>query len=81
MAKVFESMAAARLQGHERKVGADPAELVALQSKARASITISGSNGATTRELARTLFPNDPEPQVMEETLGELASTQAAVSR
>ncbi len=74
MATVFRHMAVERFRGHERASPISEAELAQLQERARATITISGSNGNTTRELARTLFPADPAPQVTEEDMGDMAT-------
>jgi glutamate racemase len=73
MAGIFQKMAEARLQGHQRQVPPGAEQLKALTEAARATITISGQNGATTRELARTMFPQDPVPLVQEEDMGVLA--------
>ena len=81
MARVFASMAVARLQGHERDTTPGVAELTNLQAMARASITISGRNGETTRALARMLYPDDPEPQIMQEDLGDLGAVPAPVAQ
>jgi glutamate racemase len=72
MAKIFQRMAEERLKEHPRQtpIGADL--LRVLTDAARANITISGQNGATIRDLARTMFPNDPAPIVTEENLGSL---------
>jgi glutamate racemase len=77
MANLFQGMAIQRLQGKQRPfaIGAD--HLRALTDSARATITISGQNGATTRELAHTMFPNDPVPVVTEEDLGSLTPVAA----
>jgi glutamate racemase len=72
MAKIFEKMAAERLKGHRRKAPASADLLRGLTESARANITISGQNGVTTRDLAHTMFPNDPAPVVTEEDLGSL---------
>jgi glutamate racemase len=72
MATVFKRMAVERFRGHERAIPISDKEVARLQERARATITISGSNGDTTRELARTLFPTDPPPQVTEEDMGDL---------
>ena len=77
MANLFRSMATERLKGHARVVAADTAALAALQERARASITISGRNGSTTRALARAMFPADPEPMVVEEDLDSNPATPA----
>jgi glutamate racemase len=75
MATLFKRMAVERFKGHERVLPISDQEIARLQERARATITISGSNGATTSELARTLFPGDPAPQVTEEDMGNLAAT------
>ena len=72
MATLFQQMAEARLQGHQRQAPSGADQLRALTEAARATITISGQNGKTTRELARTIFPNDPVPVVTEEDMGRL---------
>ena len=79
MAKLFRSMAEDRLKGRERAQALTAAQLAPLIEQARASITISGANGRTTRALARSMFPNDPEPLVVEQDLGNLGP--AATSR
>jgi len=48
-----------------------------LVTAARANITISGQNGPVTRQLAATMFPNDPAPVVTEEDLGRLTPAGA----
>jgi len=78
MARIFQGMAEARLQGQQRKAPLAGAHLQALLDSARANITISGQNGAVTRQLAQTMFPNDPTPLVTEEDLGSL--TPAALA-
>src|SRR5580765_2331553 len=70
MARLFQDMAAARLKGHERRQPLTDAQLAPLLVQARPMITISGANGPTTRSLARTVFPGDPEPVVVEQDLG-----------
>jgi glutamate racemase len=72
MADLFKGMAEARLEGRQRRVPISPEALQTLVAGARADITISGRNGATTRELVRTMFPRDPAPLVTEENLGSL---------
>ena len=52
-------------------------QLQALLGAARANITISGQNGPVTRQLAQTMFPNDPAPVVTEEDLGSLTPAPA----
>jgi glutamate racemase len=75
MATLFKRMAVERFRGHERVRPISDHEIARLQERARATITISGSNSATTSELARTLFPGDPAPQVTEEDMGTLTAT------
>lgn len=75
MATIFKRMAVERFRGHERAIPSSDDEFTRLEERARATITISGSNGDTTRELARTLFPADPPPRVTEEDMGDLAAT------
>lgn len=77
MADLFKTMAEARLKGRQRKAPVDAQALQALVDTARASITISGQNGAVTRELVRTMFPKDPAPLVVEEDMGSLAPEPA----
>jgi glutamate racemase len=72
MARIFQKMAEARLKGHQRQTPVGAERLRALMETARAEITISGQNGATTRDLVHTMFPNDPAPVVTEEDLGSL---------
>lgn len=67
MAKIFQGMAEKRLQGHRRRTPVSAARLRKLKEAARPDITITGRNGATTRELAHTMFPADPVPVVTEE--------------
>jgi hypothetical protein len=55
----------------------DARTLQGLVDAARASITISGNNGAVTRELVRTMFPKDPAPRVVEEDMGSLTPEPA----
>lgn len=80
MASLFQAMAEARLKGHERHQPLDDAQLAPLLVEARPVITISGANGATTRALARAMFPADPAPLVVEQDLGRLdaGATDAA---
>jgi len=73
MADLFQEMAARRLSGRRRQVPLGEEALQALRTSARASVTISGQNGAVTRDLIRTLFPGDPMPPVTEEDMGSLA--------
>ena len=77
MADLFKTMAEARLKGRQRKAPVDAQALQALVDTARASITISGQNGAVTRDLVRTMFPKDPAPLVVEEDMGSLAPEPA----
>ena len=72
MATLFQSMAEERLKGHARAQPLTDAQLAPLLEQARPSITISGANGKTTRALARSMFPGDPEPVVTEQDLGRL---------
>lgn len=72
MASVFKDMTGEKLMGHQRLTPISSNELARLQTQARASITISGQNGANTRTLARTLFPADPVPSVDEADMGSL---------
>jgi hypothetical protein len=72
MARIFQKMAEARLKGHQRQTPVGAERLRALMEIARANLTISGQNGATTRDLVHTMFPNDPAPVVTEEDLGSL---------
>ena len=81
MAALFRQIAEDRFRGHRRASPIAGEELARLQEHARATITISGSNGATTSELARTLFPGDPAPQVTEEDMGSLAAAPAGANR
>jgi len=74
MATIFKRMAVERLRGHERTIPSSDDEFARLQEHARATITISGSNGETTRELARMLFPADPPPRITEEDMGDLSA-------
>lgn len=78
MATIFRKMAEERLKGHRREVPIGAGQLRELVASARATITISGRNGAVTRELAHTMFPNDPVPAVTEEDLGSLAPQVSA---
>jgi glutamate racemase len=78
MAKLFQDMAQARLKGHERPQPLSDAQLAPLLVQARPVITISGANGATTRSLARLMFPGDPEPVVLEQDLGRLEADSGA---
>ena len=77
MARIFQGMAEERLQGRQRKVPLAAEQLQALLGAARANITISGQNGPVTRQLAQTMFPNDPAPVVTEEDLGSLTPAPA----
>ena len=77
MARIFQGMAEERLQGRQRKVPLRAEQLQALLGTARANITISGQNGPVTRQLAQTMFPNDPAPIVTEEDLGSLIPAPA----
>ena len=77
MANLFRGMARERLQGHERHTPASAAELSRLHEEARPDITISGRNGPVTEQLARTVFPHDRPPRVIEEDLGTLAEPAA----
>ena len=77
MARIFQGMAEERLQGRQRKVPLRAEQLQALLGTARANITISGQNGPVTRQLAQTMFPNDPAPVVTEEDLGSLIPAPA----
>lgn len=72
MADLFQEMAARRLSGRRRQAPLGEEALQALRVSARASVTISGQNGAVTRDLIRTLFPGDPVPPVTEEDMGSL---------
>ena len=78
MARIFQGMAEERLQGRERKTPLAAEQLQVLLGTARANITISGQNGPVTRQLAQTMFPNDPAPVVTEEDLGTLTSAVPA---
>lgn len=77
MASLFQGMAEAKLKGHERAQPLSDAQLAPLLLEARPVITISGANGATTRALARAVFPGDPEPLVVEQDLGRLDADAA----
>lgn len=72
MGTMFRIMALERLRNEARERPASGEFLARLLERSRPSITISGRNGAATRELARTVFPHDPLPQITEEDLGML---------
>lgn len=72
MGTLFRSMAIERLRNAPRARPASGEILARLLVEARPNITISGRNGAVTRELARTVFPHDPLPSITEEDLGML---------
>lgn len=72
MAGLFQKLAEARLQGHRRQTPLGAEALAKLTEAARATITISGKNGAVTRDLAHTFFPQDPIPAIKEEDMGTL---------
>lgn len=78
MADLFVKLAEGRLGDRRRARPLGPDQLRPLVEGARATITISGKNGAVTRDLARTLFPADPVPQVTEEDLGLLGARPEA---
>ena len=81
MARIFQGMAEARLKGHLRTAPLAPEQLRTLVTAARANITISGQNGPVTRQLAATMFPNDPAPVVTEEDLGRLTPAGAVAPK
>ena len=77
MATLFQGMAEERLKGRARTHPLTDAQLAPLLEQVRPSITISGANGRTTRALARSMFPGDPEPVVTEQDLGSIDAAGA----
>lgn len=79
MADIFKSRAEARLKDAPRMSKVSPEQLDRLIAQSRASITISGNNAAITRQLSRSLFPNDPEPKIIEDDFAPKAIGKPAI--
>lgn len=79
MADIFKNRAEARLKDNPRMSKVSPEQLEHLIAQSRASITISGDNAAITRQLARSLFSNDPEPKITEEDFAPQSARKSAI--